>query len=104
VAIVVGCTQGLIPFQKNDETPVEQAAILLEQRRLFYVAITRCTEILVLSSVIRMERTFAWKIGTQLVRGRGPIGRTIASQFIAELGSMVPPSRRGEEWIEAGYV
>jgi len=41
VTIVAGCTQGLIPFHKSDTPPVEQEAVLREQRRLFYVAITR---------------------------------------------------------------
>ena len=43
----------------------------LEQRRLFYVAITRCSETLVVSSVIRMRRAVAWKIGARVARGRG---------------------------------
>jgi len=50
VAIVAGCIQGVIPFQNFKLPQTEQQAILAEQRRLFYVAITRCTEILVLSS------------------------------------------------------
>lgn len=104
VAIVAGCTQGLIPYQKNDETLPEQAEILLEQRRLFYVAITRCTEILLLSSVTRMNRKLAWKIGAQLSGGSGQVGRTIASQFIDDLGPTAPVSRKGRDWVEAGYV
>ena len=59
VAIVAGCTEGLIPFQDNDQPPGEQDAVLQEQRRLFYVAITRCAEVLVLSSAARMERKLA---------------------------------------------
>src|SRR5207302_10404875 len=66
VTIVAGCIQGLIPFQDDDEPPAEQAAILREQRRLFYVAITRCTEMLVLPSAVRMERQLAWTIGARL--------------------------------------
>lgn len=104
IAIVAGCTQGLIPLQKNDETPVEQAAILQEQRRLFYVAITRCTEILVLSSVAGLERKLAWKIGAQLSAGRGRVGNTIASQFIDELGPTAPTTRNGHAWAQAGYT
>lgn len=104
VAIVAGCTQGLIPFQDSNETPVEQAAILEEQRRLFYVAITRCTDILVLSSAARMERQLAWKIGAKLQPGRSNAGTTIASQFIDELGPTAPAPRSGHEWADAGYV
>ncbi len=104
VAIVAGCTQGLIPHQKNDEPAVERAAILQEQRRLFYVAITRCTEMLVLSSAARMERGLAWRIGAQVQRGRSPVATTIASQFFGELGPNAPAPRTGRDWANAGYA
>jgi superfamily I DNA/RNA helicase len=104
VAIVAGCTQGLIPFQDQEQVPVEQDAILQEQRRLFYVAITRCTEILVLSSVARMERQLAWKIGAQLRPGRSNVGTMITSQFIDELGPTAPTTRSGEKWAAERYA
>ena len=104
VTIVAGCTQGLIPFQDVDEPPAEQAAVLQEQRRLFYVAITRCTEMLVLSSAVRMERQLAWKIGARLRAGRSRVGATIASQFIDELGPTAPTARSGQEWAAAAYT
>lgn len=102
VAIVAGCIRGLIPFQDFEETPAEQAQILLEQRRLFYVAITRCTEILVLSSVLRLRRDFAYKIGAQIQGGGNPV-RAITSQFIGELGPQAPAARLGAEWQAAEY-
>jgi DNA helicase II / ATP-dependent DNA helicase PcrA len=40
VVLVAGCIQGLIPVQDFNQTPAEQLAMLQEQRRLFYVAIT----------------------------------------------------------------
>ena len=104
VTIVAGCTQGLIPFQDDDEPLAEQAAILHEQRRLFYVAITRCTETLVVSSAVRMERQLAWRIGARLRSGRSRVGATIASQFIDELGPTAPATRSGQEWAAAAYT
>lgn len=104
VAIVAGCTQGLIPVQNNDQPQLEQDAILQEQRRLSYVAITRCTEVLVLSSAARMERQLAWKIGALLQPGRSNVGTTVASQFIHELGPLSPASRRGDEWSASRYA
>lgn len=104
VAIVAGCMQGMIPFIKHDEPPLERDAILQEQRRLFYVAITRCTETLVLSSIARMERQLAHRIGAQLSAGGGLFGNTIASQFIDELGPVAPVTRRGDRWADAGYM
>jgi superfamily I DNA/RNA helicase len=103
VAIVSACTHGLIPFAKDGETPEEAAATLKEQRRLFYVAITRCTEKLVISSAVRMRRDFAWTIGARVVPGRGQEARTIASQFIDELGPKAPAAERGADWAKGGY-
>jgi DNA helicase II / ATP-dependent DNA helicase PcrA len=101
--IVAGCIRGLIPFEDRDETEQEQAAILLEQRRLFYVAITRCTEILILSSALRLQRNFAFAIGAR-VQGWWNPAKTIASQFLAELGPAAPAARLGSEWREAEYA
>jgi DNA helicase II / ATP-dependent DNA helicase PcrA len=103
VAIVAGCTEGLIPFQDDEQPHAEQNAVLLEQRRLFYVAITRCTEVLILSSAARMERKLAWKIGARLQSGGSATGATIAGRFLDELGPTAPTSRSGDQWIASGY-
>jgi DNA helicase II / ATP-dependent DNA helicase PcrA len=76
---------------------------LKEQRRLFYVAITRCTETLVISSVSRMSRKFAWKIGARVAPGSGTSAPTIASQFIDELGPKAPAPEGGTYWIASGF-
>ena len=104
VAIVAGCTEGLIPFRDDEQPQAEQDAVLREQRRLFYVAITRCTEVLVLSSAARMERQLAWKIGARLQPGRSAAGNTIASRFLDELGPTAPAPRTGDQWIASGYA
>ncbi len=104
VTIISGCTQGLIPFVNVDETAEEAQATLQEQRRLFYVAITRCTETLVISSTVRMPRKFAWKIGARVAPGMGAIATTVASRFIDELGPDAPASKRGSDWAQNGYV
>jgi DNA helicase II / ATP-dependent DNA helicase PcrA len=103
VAIIAGCIHGLIPFVDADQSPKEQTAILAEQRRLFYVALTRCTEILVLSSVIRLDRKLAWKIGAQVKRGSSSVGATIASRFIHELGPSAPVPFSGQQWKARKY-
>jgi DNA helicase-2/ATP-dependent DNA helicase PcrA len=98
VVVILGCSQGLIPFEKPDETPQERAAILQEQRRLFYVALTRCTDILVVSSANQMARDFAWKIGARVAPGRSAHARTVASQFLDELGPNAPIAIQGQNW------
>ena len=104
VCIVAGCIQGLIPFQDTSSARGEQVAVLAEQRRLFYVALTRCTEMLVLSSTVSLDRQLAWKIGAQLGSGAGRIGRTIASPFIDQLGPSAPNAVSGQRWQTANYI
>lgn len=104
VAIISGCTQGLIPYVDRDQTPNEAAATLKEQRRLFYVAITRCTKTLVISSATHMPRKFAWKIGARVAPGVGAIASTVASQFLDELGPAAPAAKRGADWAQSEYV
>ena len=98
IAIVAGCIQGLVPFQDFEKPHDEQQAILAEQRRLFYVAITRCTEILVMSSARTLERKVAYKIGARVHAGRGAMATAVASQFFAELGRQAPPAEAGANW------
>jgi superfamily I DNA/RNA helicase len=66
---------------------------------LFYVAITRCTEVLVLSSAARMARDFAWKIRADVLPGRSAQASAIASTFLDELGAGAPDAIRGEAWV-----
>jgi len=101
--IVAGCIRGLIPFEDLNESPAEQAQLPLEQRRLFYVAMTRCTELLVLSSALRLQRNFAFEIGARVQGWADPVP-TIASQFIAELGPQGPQPQHGAHWQANGYV
>jgi DNA helicase-2/ATP-dependent DNA helicase PcrA len=100
VCIVAGCTHGLIPFYDRDQPPAQKASTLKEQRRLFYVAITRCTEVLALSSVSHISPDIAYKMGAAIRMN----GDTIASQFMAELGSRCPAARRGSVWVAEQFA
>ncbi|MFN8764657.1 MAG: ATP-dependent helicase [Pirellulaceae bacterium] len=87
--IVCGCIEGLVPFRNDDVPAAEQQKNLREQRRLFYVAITRCTEFLAVSSFSTIESAVAFKIGAKTA-GRGTTVNTIASRFLGELGPQSP--------------
>jgi|SRR5882724_378453 len=103
VVIIAGCLEGLIPTIDYDEPPAVQRATLQEQRRLFYVAITRATDILTLSSAIRIERNLAYQIGVQ-VRGWGKTVPTIASRFLGELGPAAPAPKFGPDWMRNRFA
>lgn len=105
VVIVAGCIEGIIPSIDRDLRGAEREAAMNEQRRLFYVAITRCTETLVLSSVARMDATDAYRIGARLQapRRRQGVWPTITSRFIGELGPTAPDTQTGPDWEQAGW-
>lgn len=95
LVVVVGCIQGLIPFLKQGLPPAERARALEEQRRLFYVAITRTRKTLVLSSVTRLPRDIAYHMGVRVHGGNQTHANTISSQFLAELGPLRPKAVLG---------
>jgi superfamily I DNA/RNA helicase len=103
VVIIAGCLDGLIPTIDTDEPLAIQQTQLEEQRRLFYVAMTRATDILTLSSAIRIERNLAYQIGVR-VRGWGKNVPAISSRFLNELGAAAPAAKFGPDWIRKGFA
>lgn len=103
VTIIVGCIHGLIPFVDNDLPPAEQPAHLQEQRRVFYVALTRAKEVLVVSSVASIPRAMSHQIGAVLRGGNAQHGNTIACQFLHELGPQAPAAQLGPIWVAGGF-
>ncbi len=98
LVIVIGCVGGLIPRIDHELTPEEQREALEEQRRLFYVALTRARETLVLSSFTRLPTHEAHRLGMR-VRGHGQHVRTQTSRFIEELGPTRPDPTLGEQLL-----
>lgn len=101
LVVVMGCVEGLVPTLPRDTTPAERDLALEEQRRLFYVSITRARQILVLSSVTSLPRDLAYRMGVE-VRGRGNTVGTITSRFINELGPTRANPIRGERLLQMG--
>jgi DNA helicase-2/ATP-dependent DNA helicase PcrA len=103
VTVIAGCIHGLIPFVDDDLPIAEQDLQTQEQRRLFYVALTRAREIVVLSSFVHLPRDFAHRIRVPVGGGHPQIGRTFACQFLNELGPQVPQALAGQVWMNAGF-
>jgi len=92
LVIVMGCTEGMIPRIDFDESPAEQRRSLEEQRRLFYVALTRTTETLILSSISFIAAQHGYEMGLGVAGGG-----VQTSRFINELGPTRPAAIRGNE-------
>jgi len=97
--VVTGLVEGLIPWRDEDVPFEEQRRRLEEQRRLFYVAITRPKRTLVLSSVLTLPRALAHKMRARVRGGNQLAANTITSTFLSELGPSCPAPVPGEEWI-----
>lgn len=101
LVIVLACVEGAIPFLDTRATPAEQRESLQEQRRLFYVAITRATATLVLSSVARTTVATARQLNLQVVNRRRYGAELQTSRFVAELGAGRPQTLTGAAWRAA---
>lgn len=86
VVVVVGLVEGLMPFVR-DGSEVQRAADLAEQRRLFYVAITRTRRCLILSSPRRIRSDLAYRMN---MRGM-PSGASFSSTASSFIDEVVPP-------------
>lgn len=100
LVVVVGCIEGLIPLVTGSSI-AEQNFALEEQRRLFYVAITRTKNILVLSSVTELPRKDAHRMGVKVRGGDATHAKTIASRFLSELGPARPTAVLGDSILKA---
>jgi DNA helicase-2/ATP-dependent DNA helicase PcrA len=100
LVIITSCIEGFIPTIEQGLTPQDERSALEEQRRLFYVAITRTTQTLVLSSMTQLLRADAHKMGAIVQGGNMNYAQTIASRFFRDLGPDKPAAVRGETILE----
>lgn len=108
VVIVAGCVAGALPHIDQSKSEAEKDAQLEEQRRLFYVAITRATSKLIISSSATMELRDAMAGNVQtrghFLVGDVPMVYTSSSPLISELGSTAPASIDTRAWRKrAGF-
>jgi superfamily I DNA/RNA helicase len=98
MVIVVGCIEGLIPSIPRGVSTADALRALEEQRRLFYVAVTRARQTLVLSSEVSLPWELAHRMGALVPQlGSKTHVATIASRFVSELGPSCPRPVAGTE-------
>jgi superfamily I DNA/RNA helicase len=101
LVVIAGCMAGILPMIDTDLSDAEQERQKDEQRRLFYVGITRCTHTLAISSSTSMLFKDAKHSQVTVVRRTGIAGRIAvlqASEYIAELGPDAPATIRCTQW------
>jgi len=99
LVIIPACVEGLIPSVDRDDTLEEQQRVLEENRRLFYVGITRTKKILILSSFLWMKIGIAKQMKIKHTVS-GNLAKVQSSRFISELGAECPGTVSGEKFIE----
>lgn len=99
MVVVAGCMQGVLPYVDRELSLQEQERQLQEQRRLFYVAITRSSEMLVVSSSLYLDIHIAYRIGALARRQRGGQVETIFTQFFDEFGDEAPEMVPGDYFL-----
>ena len=98
LVVIASCIEGLIPSIDENETFDEQQRKLEEDRRLFYVGITRTKKILVLSSVLYMNPGMAKRMKIKYSVS-GNLAKVQSSRFLGQLGPSGPTSIRGDEFL-----
>ena len=102
LVVVTGCLEGLMPHVDQDQPLADQETALEEQRRLFYVAVTRCRRTLVLSNINYLPRDLAFKMRAKVATGGTKLmAPTIASRFIEQLGRTRPDPISGRSFLAA---
>jgi len=98
ISIIVSAIQGMLPRVFRGIPAAEIASLNEEQRRLFFVGITRHTDELVISTVRTIPKTLAYGLKISVPQTPNDTMQTIASPFIAEMGPNVPNSIDGNRW------
>lgn len=95
--VICGCVDGLMPYRETGLSGENLKRFVEEQRRLFYVGITRTRNILVLSSFLKLQAPLSYVMGIKAKRFVRGQAETIASPFIQELGPTLPEALFGNE-------
>lgn len=88
-----------MPSIDDKDPPAEQERQRQEQRRLFYVGITRSTETLVINTSIRMPYAAAFLMRMPVLARAGVYAILQASPMLPELGpTTAPPVTPAAAW------
>jgi len=96
---ILGLCAETMPGTKREEYPGTESDYFDEQRRLFYVSVTRSTRTLVLSRPLSILKFAAARLGiTANARGNSPFAPLEMCPFLRDIRTHLPPSQPGDRW------
>jgi len=95
---ILGVCKEALPGQRRDEYPGTDAQYVDEQRRLFYVSITRAKETLVISRALLVGRGPAKQLGLTVTSGSQFWADLKMSPFLHDIMSVLPTAEPGDSW------
>ena len=95
---VIGLCKEAIPGTRREEYPGTDSEFMGEQRRLFYVTITRSKKTLVLSRAKSIARGQAKQLGLQVSGGNIHRADLNMSPFLRVIIDDLPNAESGEDW------
>lgn len=94
--VLMSCLEGLIPVYDGNLSDEELVKHFQEQRRVFYVGMTRCVE----SLVVSYPNYIPYKLNKQLNTPLGDDGYSIMSRFVSEIQTDSISIKSGINWLE----
>lgn len=95
---VIGLCEEAIPGTRREEYPGTDLEFKEEQRRLFYVSITRSKKTLILSRANSIARGQAKQLGLQVSGGNRYRADLEMSPFLRDIIQYLPDYQKGEDW------
>ena len=95
---VIGLCEEAIPGMRREEYPGTDLDYVEEQKRLFYVSITRPKKTLVLSRANSIGRGQAKQLGLAIKPGKDFRAKLEMSRFLRDIMQYLPTYQKGENW------
>lgn len=92
---VLGLCDEAIPGRMRDEYPGTYAEYVEEQKRLFYVSITRAKKTLVLSRPRQIRTSAAKRLGLRIDKSRQVVTTLRMCQFLRDILDLLPDAQHG---------
>ena len=98
---VLGLCREALPGTRRDEYPGTDLEYVEEQRRLFYVSLTRAKTTLVLSRAVKIKRNEAKGVGIAVSTNGGQYPPLEVSPFLRDILAYLPNGVDGDRWAGA---